>query len=143
MEEDALARRVFDAGSCGCRRRGRPCVLWSVLLYGTGACTLLSTDTPALRVFERKVLHKIFNPVRVGDDFSIRYNSDQYELFKGINVVRLIVSATANIQHGSAMLFLWRRMLWEDGYLMGRSAEVAVENDLVSVGRTKSIKPCH
>ena len=33
-----------------------------VLLYGAKAWTLLSTDAAALRVFERKVLRKIFGP---------------------------------------------------------------------------------
>ena len=28
MEEDAPARRVFDAGICRILRRGRPCILW-------------------------------------------------------------------------------------------------------------------
>ena len=28
MEEDALARLVFDAGICGSRRSGRPCIRW-------------------------------------------------------------------------------------------------------------------
>ena len=28
MEEDAPARRVFDAEICGNRRRGRPCIRW-------------------------------------------------------------------------------------------------------------------
>ena len=28
MEEDAPARRVFDAGICGSRRRGRSCIRW-------------------------------------------------------------------------------------------------------------------
>ena len=28
MEEDAPAWRVFDAGICGSRRRGRPCICW-------------------------------------------------------------------------------------------------------------------
>ena len=28
MEEDAPAGRVFDAGICGSRRRGRPCIRW-------------------------------------------------------------------------------------------------------------------
>ena len=34
-----------------------------VFLYGAEAWTLLSTDAAALRVFERKVLRKIFGPV--------------------------------------------------------------------------------
>ena len=28
LEEDAPARRVFDAGICKSRRRGRPCIRW-------------------------------------------------------------------------------------------------------------------
>ena len=32
------------------------------LLYGAEAWTLLSTDAAAMRVFERKVLRKIFGP---------------------------------------------------------------------------------
>ena len=43
-------------------------LILSVLLYGAEAWTLLSTDAAHLRVFERKVLCKIFGPVRVGDD---------------------------------------------------------------------------
>ena len=52
--------------------------------------TLLSTDAAALRVFERKVLRKIFVPVRVGDDYRIRFNSELYELFNDIDVVQRI-----------------------------------------------------
>ena len=42
---------------------------------------------------------------------------------------------------GSAMSF--RRMLRRDGYLMPESAGVVEEDDLISVGRTKSRKPCY
>ena len=61
-----------------------------VLLYGAEAWTLLSTDVAALRVFERKVLRKIFGPVRVGDDFRIRFNSELYELLNDMDVVQRI-----------------------------------------------------
>ena len=83
-------------------------------------------NAAALRVFERKVLRKIFGPVRVGDDFRIRFNSK-------------LSSGCA----GSAMSFVWRRMLRRDGYLMRVSAEVGEEDDLASVGKIKSRKPCH
>ena len=43
-----------------------------------GIASLLSADVAALRVFERKVLRKVFDPVRVGSDFSNRYNSELY-----------------------------------------------------------------
>ena len=58
-----------------------------MLLYGAEAWTLLSTDAAALRIFKRKVLRKIFGPVRVGDDFRIRFNSELYELLNGMDVV--------------------------------------------------------
>ena len=42
------------------------------------------------RVFERKVLRKSFGPVRVGDDFRIRFNSKLYELLSDMDVVQRI-----------------------------------------------------
>ena len=63
---------------------------------------LLSTDVAALRVFDRKVLRKIFGPVRVRDNFSIRFNNELYELLN-INlskrVYRVIRLIEWNIQN--------------------------------------------
>ena len=64
-----------------------------MLFYGADACTLLSTDAAALRVFERKVfedLRKILGPVWVGDDYGIRYNSQIHELLNDMNIVQRI-----------------------------------------------------
>ena len=61
-----------------------------VLLYAAESWTVLSTDVAALRVFERKVLRKIFVTVRVGDDIRIRYNSEPYELLNDMEVVQRI-----------------------------------------------------
>ena len=61
-----------------------------VLLYGAEVWPLSSTDAAALRVLERKALRKIFGPVRVGDDFRIRFNSGLYELLNDIDVVERI-----------------------------------------------------
>ena len=44
---------------------------------------------------------------------------------------------------GSAMSFVLRRMLRRDGYLMRGSAEVGEEDNLASVGKIKTRKPCH
>ena len=49
-----------------------------------------STDSAALGVFERKVLRKIFSPVRVGDDYRIRTNWELYELFNDMEVAKRI-----------------------------------------------------
>ena len=59
-----------------------------VLLYGAKAWTQLSTDAAALRVFDRKSLRMNFRPLRVEDDFLIRSNSELYELFYGMEVVK-------------------------------------------------------
>ena len=61
-----------------------------MLLYGAQARTQFSTDAAALRVFDGKVLHKIFGPVRVGDDLRIRFNSELFELLNDIDVVQRI-----------------------------------------------------
>ena len=100
-------------------------LLLHVLLYGTEAWALLSTDTPALRVFERKVLRKIFDPVQVADDFFLRSNGELSKLLNNIAIVQLI-----KIQ--------WLRWL---GHVL-RMEENAPAR-WVSVGRKKSRKPCH
>ena len=59
-----------------------------MFLYGAEAFTLSSTDAAALGVFERKVLRKIFDSVRVGDDYRIRTNRYLYELFNDMDVAK-------------------------------------------------------
>ena len=44
-----------------------------------------------LRLFEPKILRKIFGRMRVGDDFRIRYYSELYELFHDMDVVQRII----------------------------------------------------
>ena len=61
-----------------------------VFLYGAEAWTLLSTDAAALRVVGSKVLRKIFGPMRFGDDFRIRHNSELYELLNDLDIVQHI-----------------------------------------------------
>ena len=109
-----------------------------MVLYGAEAWTLLGTDAAALRVYERKVLRKIFGPVRVGDDFRIRFNNELYELCNDIDIVQPI-----NMQR---LRWLGHDVRMEEDVparRMRKSAEVGEKEDLVSVGRTKSRKPCH
>ena len=61
-----------------------------MLLSDAEAWTLLSTDAAAFRLFEGKVLRKIFGPVQVCDDFLIRFNSELYELLNDIDIVQRI-----------------------------------------------------
>ena len=77
--------------------------------------------------------------MRVGDDFCIRFSSELYELLNDMDVVQRI-----NIQR---LRWLGHVVRMEedapgrDGYLMRGSAEVGEEDDLASVGKTKSRKP--
>ena len=61
-----------------------------VLLYGAEAWVMTQSDAAALGVFERKILRKIFGPVRVGDDYRIRMNHELYELYGDIDISRRI-----------------------------------------------------
>ena len=44
----------------------------------------------SLESIQDKVLRKIFRPVRVGDDFRIRFNSELYQLLNDMDVVQRI-----------------------------------------------------
>ncbi|XP_060665808.1 uncharacterized protein LOC132798106, partial [Drosophila nasuta] len=58
--------------------------------FGLKAWVVSITDAAVLGVFERKILRKIFGPVRIGDDFRIRMNHELYELYDDVDVVRRI-----------------------------------------------------
>ena len=53
----------------------------------TQSLLVLNTDAATFRVFERKVLRKIFDPVRVGNDFHIQANNDLYKLLNAMDVM--------------------------------------------------------
>ena len=100
-----------------------------VPLYGAKAWTLLSSAVGTVKVFERKILRKIFGLVQVGDDLRIRYNSELYELLNDMEVV----------QRGVYMEEVApSRRIFDGG-----STEVGEEDNLVSVRGTKSRNPCH
>jgi len=61
-----------------------------VLLYGAESWTVTQSDAAALGVFERKILRKIFGPIRVGGDYRIRWNDELYELYGDIDIVKRI-----------------------------------------------------
>ncbi|XP_050339022.1 uncharacterized protein LOC126765340 isoform X2 [Bactrocera neohumeralis] len=62
-----------------------------VLLYGAESWTMSTTDESTLRVFERKVLRKIFGPLRVSHgEYRIRWNDELYEIYDDIDIVQRI-----------------------------------------------------
>ena len=76
-------------------------------------------------------------PVRVSDDFPIRFNRELYELLNEIDVVQHF-----NIQRlpCSAMSFVWKSVLGRDGHLI---ALYQIEEGLSSIGITNWRRPCY
>ena len=103
-------------------------------LYDAQAWTLLHTDAAALWVFKIKVLCKIIGPVRVGNYFRIRSNSEIYELLDDIDVVQHI-----NIQRLRWLEHVCRIETDAPGsYLMQRCEEFGEALDFVCIERIKS-----
>ena len=60
-------------------------LILAVLLYGLEAFTLSSIIAAVLRVFESKVLRKVFGSMQVNDDFCTQPNSELYELLNDMD----------------------------------------------------------
>lgn len=64
-----------------------------VVTYASETWTLVNKDISALRIFERRILRRIFGPVKEGNMYRIRNNSEINELIGGQDLVRHIKSA--------------------------------------------------
>jgi uncharacterized membrane protein len=64
-----------------------------VVTYGCEAWTLTTRDEKRLRIFERKVLRKIFGPIQDKDEsWRFRVNHELNELIGNAEIVRFIKS---------------------------------------------------
>jgi hypothetical protein len=63
-----------------------------VATYGAETWTLTVTDENALRMFERKIVRRIYAPVMENNVWRIRYNEDLNTLMNGEDIVRFIKS---------------------------------------------------
>jgi hypothetical protein len=63
-----------------------------VVTYGAETWTLTITEENILRMFERKIIRKIYGPVMENNVWRIRYNEEINTLLKGEDIVRLIKS---------------------------------------------------
>lgn len=62
-----------------------------ILCYNAETWTLTTTNKNRLRIFKRKVLRKIFGPVKVKDESTrIRFNHELLQLVEGEDVVKFI-----------------------------------------------------
>jgi len=61
-----------------------------VVTYSSETCTLTVEDQNNLRIFERKILSKIFGPVSIDNMWRIRNNMEIDKLVEGADIVRSI-----------------------------------------------------
>jgi hypothetical protein len=62
---------------------GNKTVVRPVATYGSETWTLTKSDENSLRIFERKILRKIYGPVQEGDTWRIRQKKKLSRLIKG------------------------------------------------------------
>jgi hypothetical protein len=63
-----------------------------VVTYGAETWTLTVTEENILRMFERKIIRKIYGPVMENNIWRIRHNEELNTLLKGEDIVRFIKS---------------------------------------------------
>jgi len=61
-----------------------------VVTYGSESWTISMEEERALAVFERKILRKIYGPVKENELWRIRRNDELKSIIKGENIVRFI-----------------------------------------------------
>jgi hypothetical protein len=64
-----------------------------VVTYGSEFWTLTVEEESVLTVFERKILRKIYGPVKEKDLWIIRRNDELGDIMMGENIVRFIKKA--------------------------------------------------
>jgi hypothetical protein len=60
-----------------------------VVTYGSETRTLTKSDENLLRMFERKILRKIYGPIQEGDTWRIRNNEELNRCINGEDIVKL------------------------------------------------------
>jgi hypothetical protein len=59
-----------------------------VVIYGSESWTLTIEEERALAVFKRKIVRKIYRPVKENELWRIRRNDELEDIIKGENTVR-------------------------------------------------------
>jgi hypothetical protein len=62
----------------------------TIIIYSSETWTLTAKDENYLRIFERRILRKIFGPVNIENTWRIRNNIENDKLIEGADIVRVI-----------------------------------------------------
>jgi hypothetical protein len=62
----------------------------TVIAYGHAAWMINKCDENMIRIFERKILRKIFGAVREGDHCRARYNNELYRLYREQDLISYV-----------------------------------------------------
>jgi hypothetical protein len=65
-------------------------LLRAAVLYGSESWTLTKAEEEKLRIFERRILRKIYGPTCENGVWRIKYNDELYGLYKDPDIVRVI-----------------------------------------------------
>jgi hypothetical protein len=61
-----------------------------ILTYGSESWPLTRKDVNILRIFERRILRRIYGPVKENDIWKLRYNHELYKLYNELDTVKVI-----------------------------------------------------
>ncbi|KAJ4440330.1 hypothetical protein ANN_08469 [Periplaneta americana] len=102
---EEISRRIQSANRCyyglqkqvksrllsrGTKRRLYKTLIKPVLTYASETWALSERDKFRLAAFERKILRRIFGPVRDGETWRIRYNNELYQLYESPDIITSI-----------------------------------------------------
>jgi hypothetical protein len=65
-------------------------LLRPLLIYGSESWMLTRSNEESFRVFRRKMFQRIYGPVCENGFWCIRYNSESYQLFSELDIVKTI-----------------------------------------------------
>jgi hypothetical protein len=68
-------------------------LITSIVLYGSERWTLKNADEEKLKIFERRILRKIYGPTCENGVWRIKYNDELCSLYKDPDIVRVIKSS--------------------------------------------------
>jgi hypothetical protein len=65
-------------------------LLRPILLYGSESWVLTKCDENKLRIFERKILRKIYGSTNDNGTWRIKYNHELYQLYEEPDIVKVV-----------------------------------------------------